>query len=93
MEHLTVRSLRAAVEKNRPLCLDVQPDGRGLDSLSSIRKDSPNTRVYMLAQQGGRRDQALRASSSNVLSKKPSAPALVAQLPGTAAHAGPGGAR
>lgn len=102
MEHLTalsiVRSLRGAVEKSRHLCpdavvLDVRPDGRGLDSLSSIKKDFPNTRVYMLTHQGELRDQALRAGADGFFDKTFELDALVAQLLGTAAHAGPGDAR
>lgn len=93
VEHLTAlsiaRSLHEAVEKNRLLCpdavvLDVRlPDGCGLDTLSTIKKDSPNTRVYMFTNQIEFRDKALRAGADGFFDKSMEFTALVAKLLGT----------
>jgi DNA-binding NarL/FixJ family response regulator len=92
VEHLTAlavaRSLNGAVEKNRLLhpdavVLDVRlPDGCGLDALASIKRDSPNTRVYMFTNQIEFRDKALRAGADGFFDKSMEFEALVAQLLG-----------
>jgi len=101
VEHLTAlsiaRSLHEAVEKNRLLCpdavvLDVRlPDGCGLDALSTIKKDSPNTRVYMFTNQVEFRDKALRAGADGFFDKSMEFTALVAKLLGTDGHFRPEG--
>lgn len=101
VEHLTAlaiaRSLHEAVEKNRLLCpdavvLDVRlPDGCGLDALSTIKKDSPNTRVYMFTNQIEFRDKALRNGADGFFDKSMEFTALVAKLLGTDGHSRPEG--
>lgn len=103
VEHFTAlsiaRSLQEAVEKNRLLCpdavvLDVRlPDGCGLDALSTIKKDSPNTRVYMFTNQIEFRDKALRAGADGFFDKSMEFTALVARLLGTDVPSGPEGAQ
>lgn len=93
VEHLTAlsiaRSLQEAVEKGRQLCpdavvLDVRlPDGSGLDALSAIKHDSPNTRVYIFTNQVEFRDKAMRAGADGFFDKSLEFEALVAQLLGT----------
>lgn len=101
VEHLTAlsiaRSLHEAVEKNRLLCpdavvLDVRlPDGCGLDALSTIKKDSPNTRVYMFTNQIEFRDKALRAGADGFFDKSMEFTSLVARLMGKDVASGPEG--
>ncbi len=93
VEHLTAlsiaRSLHEAVEKGRQLCpdavvLDVRlPDGSGLDALSAIKRDSPNTRVYIFTNQVEFRDKAMRAGADGFFDKSLEFEALVAQLLGS----------
>ncbi|HWR76866.1 MAG TPA: response regulator transcription factor [Thiobacillus sp.] len=100
VEHLTAlsiaRSLREAVEKSRLLrpdaaVLDVRlPDGNGLDALSSIKKDSPNTRVYMFTNQVEYRDRAKRAGADGFFDKSMEFEALVEQLLNVDAYFRPG---
>jgi len=92
VEHLTAlsiaRSLQEAVEKGRQLCpdavvLDVRlPDGSGLDALSAIKRDSPNSRVYIFTNQVEFRDKAMRAGADGFFDKSLEFEALVAQLLG-----------
>lgn len=99
VEHLTAlsiaRSLHEAVEKGRQLCpdavvLDVRlPDGSGLDALAAIKKDSPNTRVYIFTNQVEFRDKALRNGADGFFDKSMEFEALVAQLLGTDSRSGP----
>lgn len=96
VEHLTAlsiaRSLSDAVEKGRQLCpdavvLDVRlPDGSGLDALAQIKRDSPNTRVYMFTNQVEFRDKARRAGADGFFDKSLEFEALVAQLLGSDAR-------
>lgn len=92
VEHLTAlsiaRSLHEAVEKGRQLSpdavvLDVRlPDGSGLDALSAIKQDSPNTRVYIFTNQVEFRDKAMRAGADGFFDKSMEFEALVSQLLG-----------
>jgi len=66
------------------------PDGSGLDALSAIKQDSPNTRVYIFTNQVEFRDKALRAGADGFFDKSLEFEALVEQLLGTDAHAGVG---
>lgn len=99
VEHLTAlsiaRSLREAVEKGRLLrpdaaVLDVHlPDGSGLEALSSIKKDSPHTRVYMFTNQIEFRDKARLAGADGFFDKSLEFEALVERLLDPDAHACP----
>lgn len=101
VEHLTAlsiaRSLHEAVEKGRQLCpdavvLDVRlPDGSGLDALARIKRDSPDTHVYIFTNQIEFRDKARRAGADGFFDKSLEFEALVAQLLGSVTHSGSGG--
>ncbi|MBW8365232.1 MAG: response regulator transcription factor [Rhizobium sp.] len=101
VEHLTAlsiaRSLHEAVEKGRQFCpdavvLDVRlPDGSGLDALSRIKQDSPDTRVYIFTNEIEFRDKARRAGADGFFDKSLEFEALVAHLLSGVTHSGSGG--
>jgi len=90
VEHLTAlsiaRSLQEAVAKSRVLRPDAAvpdvrlPDGNGLDAMSLIKRDSPQTRVYMFTNQVEYRDKAKRAGADGFFDKSMEFEALIAQL-------------
>lgn len=93
------RSLREVMEKGRQLCpdavvLDVRlPDGNGLDALSSIKENSPGSRVHMYTSQVEFRGKALHAGADGLFDKSLEFKALAARLLGTDSVSAPGGGR
>lgn len=92
VEHLTAlsiaRSLQEADEKSRNFCpeaavLDINlPDGNGLDALRAIKRNCPNTQVFMFTNQVEFRDTARQAGADGFYDKSMEFEALVARLLG-----------
>jgi len=90
VEHLTAlsiaRSLREANEKSLQFCPDAAvldmnlPDGNGLDALRAIKRNCPNTHVYIFTNQVEFRDSAKRAGADGFYDKSLEFEALVTRL-------------
>ncbi len=92
VEHLTAlsiaRSLQEADEKSQAFCPDAVvldmnlPDGNGLDALYLIKRNCPNTQVFMFTNQVEFRDKARQAGADGFFDKSLEFEALVSRLVG-----------
>jgi DNA-binding response OmpR family regulator len=82
------RSLQEADEKSRVFCPDaavldmILPDGNGLDALYLIKRNCPNTQVFMFTNQVEFRAKARQAGADGFFDKSLEFEALVARLVG-----------
>lgn len=99
VEHLTAlsiaRTLQEAGEKSRVFCPDaavldmILPDGNGLDALYLIKRNCPNTQVFMFTNQVEFRDKARQAGADGFYDKSMEFEALVTRLIGCEGVPGP----
>lgn len=90
VEHLTAlsiaRSLREADKKSRDFCPDAAvldmnlPDGNGLDALRAIKRNCPDTHVFMFSNQIEFRDRAMQAGADGFYDKSLEFGALITRL-------------